>query len=255
MTLRIVEIPCLRDNYAYLVHLEGRRETVIIDPSEAKPVAQTISDLDLELVAILNTHHHWDHIGGNEALLAQHPDLAVYAHRSDHEKNRVPGQTHDVDEGVAFNAAGLTFDVLHIPGHTMGAVAYIVDDAVFTGDTLFVAGCGRLFEGTAAMMNDSLNGKLAKLPPDTRVFCGHEYTVNNLKFALTVEPDNSAIRNKLRWAEERRAANQATVPSTIAEELTFNPFMRVSQAAVADKYDCSDPVDVMAAVRSAKDSF
>jgi hydroxyacylglutathione hydrolase len=253
VNLRIIEVPCLRDNYAYLVARARSREAVVIDPSEAEPVEQALSEAHLELVAILNTHHHWDHVGGNDALVDRRPELAVYAHVSDRE--RVPRQTQAVVHEEPFDVASMRFRPLHVPGHTLGGVTYVVEDAAFTGDTLFVAGCGRLFEGTPAMMHESLSGKLALLPPDTRIFCGHEYTAANLRFAATVEPDNQAVRDKLAWAEERSKEGKPTVPSTVREELVTNPFLRCGEASVASRYGGGSPVDVLAAVRRAKDDF
>jgi hydroxyacylglutathione hydrolase len=256
MTLRVLPVACLRDNYAYLVGMADSHTVVVIDPSEAEPVQRALAEHGLSLAAILNTHHHWDHVGGNEALLAANPSLPVFAHRSDHEKQRVTGQTHDVDHEKTFEVAGLSVHPLHVPGHTTGAVAYCIEDAVFTGDTLFVAGCGRLFEGTPAMMHDSLNARLAALPGDTKVYCGHEYTTSNLRFAATVEPDNTRVQDKLRWAEAQGEAGTPTVPSTMAEELATNPFMRVSVGSVSSRYgDPADPVSVLAAVREAKNNF
>jgi hydroxyacylglutathione hydrolase len=255
MTLSIVEIPCLRDNYAYLVAPEGATQVVVIDPSEAEPVEAALAERGLELVAILNTHHHWDHIGGNEALCARRKGLPVYAHVSDRDKDRVPHQTHAVEHGKAFEVAGMRFIPLHVPGHTLGAVTYWVEDAAFTGDTLFIAGCGRLFEGTPAMMYESLCVKLGELPSGTRVFPGHEYTANNLRFAATIEPDNQAIADKLAWAQAQRAAGKPTVPSTMGEERATNPFLRVAEPAVAARYGDGSPIEVLAAVRAAKDRF
>ena len=255
MTLSIVEIPCLRDNYAYLVAPEGASQVVVIDPSEAKPVEAALAERGLELMAILNTHHHWDHIGGNVELCARREGLPVYAHVSDREQDRVPQQTHSVEHGKAFEVARMRFMPLHVPGHTLGAVTYWVEDAAFTGDTLFIAGCGRLFEGTPAMMYESLCVTLGELPPETRVFCGHEYTAQNLRFAATVEPDNEVIAKKLAWAQAQRAAGKPTVPSTMGEERDTNPFLRVAEPSVAARYGGGSPVDVLAAVRAAKDRF
>ena len=215
MSSQVVAVPCLRDNYAYIVHRSDSRQAVVIDPSEAAPVRQQLQQRGLELVAILNTHHHWDHVGGNEEL-RQPEGLPVYAHQSDMDEQRVPGQTHALTHEQRFEVAGLSFGVLHVPGHTLGAVSYCLDDMVFTGDTLFIAGCGRLFEGTPEMMHRSLTGTLAQLPPDTKVYCGHEYTAANLRFAATVEPGNAAVRDKLAWATAQGEKQQPTIPSTIA---------------------------------------
>jgi hydroxyacylglutathione hydrolase len=251
--MRVIPVPCLSDNYAYLVARDGSDEAIVIDPSESEPVIAALDREKLRLVAIVNTHHHPDHVGGNEGLRARYGALPVYAHGSD--EGRVPAQTEHVEEGKRFTVAGLELDPLHVPGHTTGAVAYVIDGAVFTGDTLFVAGCGRLFEGTPAMMHHSLSDKLGRLPADTRVYCGHEYTVSNLRFAVHAEPDNQAARDKLTRAQSTRERGEPTVPSTIGEELATNPFLRSESPSIAAKFPGATPVDVFAAVRKAKDTF
>lgn len=251
--MRVVPIPCLSDNYAYLVAAEGSSEALVVDPSEAEPVLAALEREGLTLVAILATHHHFDHVGGIEALRAKLGPLPVYAHTSD--EGRVPAQTEHVEEGRAFRVAGLDFTALHVPGHTTGALAYCAQDAVFTGDTLFVAGCGRLFEGTPAMMHDSLSGKLARLPPSTRVYCGHEYTVSNLRFAVHAEPENAAAAAKLERAKATRERGEPTVPSTIADELATNPFLRVHEPTLRAHFAGASDAEVFASVRAAKDNF
>ena len=251
--MRVLPVPCLDDNYAYLVAPEGAADAVVIDPSEPAPVLAALAREGLRLVAILATHHHHDHVGGIAGLCAALGPLPVYAHASD--VGRVPEQTERVEEGQAFTIAGLTFHPLHVPGHTTGAVAYHVEDAVFTGDTLFVAGCGRLFEGTAAMMHASLSGKLAQLPAATRVYCGHEYTASNLRFARYAEPDNAAAEAALARANEKRARGEPTVPSTIGDELATNPFLRCDGAAIRARFPGATAAEVFAAVRKAKDTF
>ncbi|MBN4059104.1 hydroxyacylglutathione hydrolase [Endomicrobium sp. AH-315-J14] len=253
MGLNVIPIPCLQDNYAYLVSATDAAVAVVIDPSEAQPVQKALEENGLTLGAILNTHHHWDHVGGNEALLKDDPTLPVYAHGSDSE--RVPGFTVGLSHEEHFEVVGLKLQALHVPGHTTGAVAYCVEDAVFTGDTLFIAGCGRLFEGTPAHMYVSLNEILGALPDATRVYCGHEYTAQSLRFAKTVEPNNNAIAKKLAWAEKYGAEGKVTVPSTIADEKATNPFMRCAEASVIERHPGATPAEVLAAVRLAKDSF
>ena len=213
-------VPCLKDNYAYLV-IDGGRAAVV-DPGDAAPVEEALVREGVQLAAIWLTHHHWDHVGGVHALAEARPGLEVVAHV--HDRGRAAGATRFVDEGDHVELGALRARILHNPGHTLGAISYVVGGAVFTGDTLFGAGCGRLFEGTAEQMFASL-AKLAALPPETRVYFGHEYTAANLRFAAAAEPDNTAVT--------ARAAALATpsTPSTIADELATNPFVRAKDAA------------------------
>lgn len=251
--MRVLPVPCLSDNYAYLVVRDGSDQAVVVDPSESAPVIAALEGGGLRLAAIVDTHHHHDHVGGNEGLRDRFGDVPVYAHASD--RGRVPAQTVDVEEGKSFTIDGLEWRPLHVPGHTTGAVAYCVEDAVFTGDTLFVAGCGRLFEGTPAMMHASLCDKLARLPEQTRVFCGHEYTLSNLRFAVHAEPDNRAAAAKLEAAQAKRGRGEPTVPSTIGEERETNPFLRCDRASLRDRFPGASVVETFAAVRAAKDTF
>ena len=249
----VVPIPQLQDNYAYLIIDRGSGEAAIVDCAEAAPVLEEVRKQGVRLTSVLATHHHYDHVGGNEGLLEKFGKMPVFAHVSD--VGRVPAQTERVEEGKDVSVAGLVFRPLHVPGHTLGAVSYFGQGAVFTGDTLFVAGCGRLFEGSPAQMHESLSGKLGKLPPETRVYCGHEYTVSNLRFAATVEPESAAIREKLEAAQAARGRGEPTIPSTIGDELAVNPFMRCGEASVRARFPGETPVEVLAAVRKAKDSF
>ncbi|GMV16350.1 MAG: hydroxyacylglutathione hydrolase [Polyangiaceae bacterium] len=256
--MRVIIVPCLQDNYAYLIHAEGSRRALVVDPSEAEPVRGALDAHGLELAGILNTHHHWDHTGGNEELCQAFGELPVYGHGSD--AGRIPLLSSKLTHGESFEAAGLAFRALHVPGHTSGAVAYVTGDAVFTGDTLFAAGCGRLFEGTPAQMYESLNEKLGALPDETRVYCGHEYTASNLRFAAHVEPSNADVRAKAERVAVLRERGEPSVPSTIGEERRTNPFMRCEseeiQKSVAERLSgAASPIEVLAAIRAAKDSF
>lgn len=258
--MRIIPIPVLADNYAYLLIDEATNEAGVVDPSEAGPVAEAVKREGVKFAAIINTHHHWDHVGGNEELVKEFPGLKVYGHKRD--KDRTPAITNLVDEGDTIQIGKLTARFLFIPCHTNGHVAlhFPQEKAVFTGDTLFIAGCGRLFEGTAADMHNNMV-KLMSLPDDTRIYCGHEYTVKNLQFALTLEPQNDKIRSKLQWAQDLRARKAPTVPSTVAEEKEINPFVRVSnaelQANVKKQFPeiTLDAVSVLAKTRQLKDNF
>jgi hydroxyacylglutathione hydrolase len=254
----ITPVPCLKDNYAYLIHAKGSAAAAVVDPSEAEPVLRALEQHRLRLTAILNTHHHHDHVGGNAELAATVAGVPIFGHTSDRE--RIPGQNQFVEHGQQIEAAGLRAHVLHVPGHTRGAVAYVFDAAVFTGDTMFAAGCGRLFEGTPAQMYESLNVKLGALPDDTRVYCGHEYTAANLRFAVTVEPGNQAMHAKAARVADQRTRGVPTVPSTMGDEHATNPFMRCTSpeiiASVAARLaGDTSPVAVLAAVRAAKDAF
>jgi len=256
--VEVAIIPCFKDNYAYLLTAPGTRTAVVVDASEEQPVVAALEARGLTLGAILATHHHADHVDGNRGLVARFPGIPVYG--SAHDRGRIPEQTHFVGEEDIVQVHGLTFRCLLVAGHTLGAVAYYGHGAVFTGDTLFAAGCGRLFEGTPAMMNDSLNVKLASLPPDTRVYCGHEYTASNLRFAAHVEPGNTAVTEKAARVARLREEGKPSVPSTLAEERATNPFMRVNAPAVIAHVEArlagkKTPDAVLAAIRAEKDSF
>lgn len=258
--MRVIPVPCLKDNYAYLVVDDATGQAAVVDPSEAPPVLQAAQRAGARLAAVWNTHHHWDHTGGNKALLQALPGLPVYAFAGD--KGRVEGQTVFLRHGETFRFGGLTVRALHNPGHTTGAVSYVVEDAVFTGDTMFAAGCGRLFEGTAEDMYRSLCQIIGGLPETTRVFFGHEYTENNLRFAVHVEPDNAAAQDRYRKVQAARRAGQFTTPSTLKEEWATNPFMRCATSATLQalarreepSHDGS-PAAVLAVVRRLKDRF
>lgn len=254
MTVHV--LPALKDNYMYLLEDKASREAAIVDPVDPKKVVSAVKSSGVNLTTVLTTHHHWDHAGGNEQLVSLVPGLKVCGN-----DGRIGALNHTVKHNQELQVGGLTVRCLETPCHTSGHICYYVtsqDQAskvVFTGDTLFVGGCGKFFEGTAQQMYHALCEVLSSLPPDTRMFCGHEYTVSNLKYAQHVEPDNKAIADKIEWSKARRAQDIPTVPSSIQQEMTFNPFMRVKEESVKVHSQKSDPVEVMDFLREEKNNF
>lgn len=247
----IVTVPCLADNYAYLIHRGD--ETAVIDPAEADPVEAALKARGWRLTHILNTHHHWDHSGGNRALKAAHGATVIGASE---DLTRIPDADTGVSEASGWQLGGLPVQVLEVPAHTSGAIAYRFGDALFTGDTLFVMGCGRLFEGDAATMLKSLN-KLAALPDATAVYCGHEYTLTNARFAASLEPGNTVLMERLKAVEDAAAKSRPTVPSTIGLEKATNPFLRTRSAEIRAHIGMvdADDIAVFAEIRRRKDNF
>jgi hydroxyacylglutathione hydrolase len=247
--MRIVSVPCLKDNFAYLV-IDDDGRCAVVDPGEAAPVEAALAREDARLAAVWATHHHPDHVGGIGELVARHSGVEVVTGVQDAAKT--PHVTHRVDDGDEVALGSLRARCIHNPGHTLGAITFVVDGCAFTGDTLFGGGCGRLFEGDAAMMHASLM-RLAALAPDTRVYFGHEYTAANLRFAAAVEPDNPAV------AGRAQALATPSTPSAIADERATNPFLRAAEpaviAAARARGAAGDPVSVFAAIRSWKDGF
>ncbi|XP_062388137.1 hydroxyacylglutathione hydrolase, mitochondrial isoform X1 [Sardina pilchardus] len=255
--MKIELLPALSDNYMYLLIDEDTKEAAIVDPVEPVKVVEAVKKHGVKLKTVMTTHHHWDHAGGNEKMVKLVPGLTVYGG-----DDRVGALTKKVKHDNTFKVGSLNVKCLFTPCHTTGHICFFVTKdgsteppAVFTGDTLFVAGCGKFFEGTAEQMYKALIEVLGQLPPETRVFCGHEYTVNNLKFARHVEPDNEVIRKKLAWAKEKCSNGEPTIPSTLADEFSFNPFMRVREKSVQDHAKTSDPIDTMQSIRKEKDNF
>jgi len=253
--IQVVPIPAFKDNYIWA--LTNGRDAAIVDPGDARPVLDYLARERLRLVAILATHHHPDHVGGVEEL-RRHHDVPVYGPRNE----PIPTLTHPVAGGdrVAIPALGAEFEVFDVPGHTRAHIAYYGSKLLFCGDTLFACGCGRVFEGTPAQLHASLQ-TLAALPEDTLVYCAHEYTLANIRFARAVEPGNGALAERERTDTRTREEKRPTVPSTIGREKATNPFLRCAQpevAQAASRYRgaaIEDPVDVFAAIREWKNTF
>jgi hydroxyacylglutathione hydrolase len=253
--LNIHIVPCLKDNYAYLIHEPVTKTVAVVDPSEAAPITTALEKHGLKLTHILNTHHHFDHTGGNLELKAK-TGARIIGPKADAE--RIPGIDTGVAEGELLAVGVKIVRIFDIPAHTRGHIAFWfeADKCVFTGDTMFAMGCGRLFEGTPAQMWASLS-KLAKLPPDTRVFCGHEYTQANGRFALTLEPNNEALKKRMFEVDNLRKQGMPTIPSTIGIERDTNPFLRPSSPDIRKSLamEGADDVEVFAEIRRRKDEF
>jgi hydroxyacylglutathione hydrolase len=253
--LEIVRVPALTDNYLWLVREPESGSVAAVDPAEAAPIQRALAERNWRLTHILNTHHHGDHVGGNEALKAA-TGCTIVGPRAD--RARIPGIDIEVGEGDRYRFGAASAEVFDVPGHTRGHIAYWFadSDALFCGDTLFLMGCGRLFEGTPAQMWSSL-GKLKRLPGTARIYCAHEYTQSNARFALTVDGGNAALVSRAQAVADARARGEPTVPGTLAEELATNPFLRADrpELAAAVGLPPGDPVAVFAAVRRAKDQF
>lgn len=256
----VLPIPAFTDNYIWAIVRDN--VAAVVDPGEAEPVQRFLAQRGLQLRAILLTHHHGDHVGG-VLELSRNADITVYgpAHET------LPRCDVPLVEGDRVKIAELDLDmtVLDVPGHTAGHIAYVgraggTPDVLFCGDTLFAGGCGRLFEGTPAQMHDSL-GKFSRLPPDTKIFCAHEYTLANLRWALAVDPDNRALQQWYQQAQQLREQGKPTLPSFIGQERATNPFLRTQQVEVAKaasqwaEHSLSTPVEVFAALRKWKNEF
>jgi hydroxyacylglutathione hydrolase len=255
MTLDIQLLPLLTDNYAYLLRDAATGTVGVVDPSEAAPVLARLKQLGWTLNYIINTHHHPDHSGGNLELKAVTGAKVVGPFN---DQARIPGIDIALKDGETFAFGQSIGTAIDIPGHTAGHMAlwFAADKAVFSGDTLFALGCGRMFEGNAPMMWASL-GRLRQLPPDTRVYCGHEYTQSNARFALSVDPDNAILRTRSAEIDRLRAEGKPTIPSTLAEEALTNPFLRADDADLARRLGLAGapPSEVFGHLRAAKDNF
>ncbi|MET3106155.1 hydroxyacylglutathione hydrolase [Oxalobacteraceae bacterium GrIS 2.11] len=260
--IHIQQIPAFEDNYLWLIH--DSQNAIIVDPGDAVPVQAYLNHHNLKLCAILITHHHEDHIGGVAELLKQSPTpIPVFGPQSD--LARIPTITQGLQDGssITIEELGLQFQILEVPGHTRSHIAYYCSElaSLFCGDTLFAGGCGRLFEGTPEQMLTSLN-KIAALPSATRIYCAHEYTLSNLRFAVEVEPGNAQLAERYRQVGLERAQGISTVPSQLITELQTNPFMRSGSPDIIHTLQSqhklgseTDPVSVFTATREWKNNF
>lgn len=256
--MKVIVVPCLHDNYSYVIFDEHNCAAAVVDPSEAWPVLRELEKRQLSLEAVLCTHHHADHIGGLDDILEELGSVRVIGFAGDH--SRIPLLNELLTDGEEFTVCGVSGVMLHTPGHTTGGVVYHLENHLFTGDTLFCGGCGRLFEGTAAEMLASLE-RIMSCDPATLIYCGHEYTEVNLAFARQIEPDNNKIAERLARVQSERSRGLPSVPSLLAEELKTNPFLRcrepafIRQVAANQAIKDEGPVALFGYVRGLRNSF
>lgn len=257
----VLPLPMAVDNYGWLIVTDAqgsaKPDAIVVDPTLAAPVLTALKRHDVRLRAIWATHHHNDHIAGIPDVVAAQPEpIEVWGSEHDSAAGRIKGQTHALRHNQALACAGLAVRVLCVPGHTLGAIALHVPalGALFTGDTLFAGGCGRLFEGDGPMLWQSLQ-LLRGLPGATKIYCGHEYTVKNLKFALSLEPESSQIRAALTLAQADRASGRPTVPTTLAHEKRTNPFLRADDPRMLQQLACTDATSAFVQLRQRRDGF
>lgn len=253
--LEVHMFPCLSDNYGYLLHDADADQTACVDTPEVGPIVRALDERGWQLTHIFNTHHHWDHAGGNLEIKSQ-TGCTIVGPRAD--AQRIPGIDIEVGEDDHFFFGEHRMEVHDTPGHTRGHIVYHIpgQKLAFTGDTLFAMGCGRLFEGSPEQMWSSLQ-KIMSLPDDTRIYCGHEYTQNNARFALTVDPDNDELKQRAEKVNRQRAAGKPTLPALLSEEKATNPFLRPDDAGIRHTLEMENArsVEVFARVRALKDRF
>lgn len=257
--MKIEIIPCHYDNFSYLLICQETGKAAIVDPAEYYPISQAVRKMGVELVTIYCTHHHADHIGGLADFCEEYPDLEVAGFKED--VARIPGLTHLLEDGEVVQFGNISGSVMHTPGHTSGEICFLFGDHLFTGDTLFGAGCGRLFEGSPEQMYNSLHSLTDGLDDAVKVYFGHEYTVANLRFAEFIEPDNQLVADRLKETQAVLENGSSTTPSTIGLERQTNPFLRSNIESVrtrlAEKLliEATDPISVFTAIRKLKDSY
>ncbi|OQS04704.1 hydroxyacylglutathione hydrolase [Thraustotheca clavata] len=270
--LRVRLVPMFQDNYGYLVVDEANQHVLAIDPAQPESIVpvlkEELASNNREMLGVLTTHGHLDHCGGNEALVKEFPGITVAGPHNE----AIPAMNKPLKGGEEFKLGAMEIQALAVPCHTKGHLAYVITGdpqtppLLFPGDTLFVAGCGKFFEGTAEDMYHALYEVILQLPKDTKVYCGHEYiyditqfldkyTMSNLRFALSVDPTNTILREKIAWAKLRRSKKLPTIPSTLREEMQFNPFLRVHEEVIRNAVGGNDPITVLSNLRRKKDSF
>ncbi len=257
--MKIERLPVLQDNYIFLLHHPERQSAAVVDPAVAEPVLRRLQALGAELTTLLITHHHSDHVGGVRELLRQFPNAVVYASEAD--RGRIPAQQVFLQDGDSVTFADRSADVLFVPGHTSGHIAYYFapqnsDESgeLFCGDTLFAGGCGRLFEGTPEQMAQSL-AKIRELPDKTRVWCAHEYTYKNLQFAVTVDPQNAELQRRIEVVQSMRQNHEPTIPTELDLEKQINPFLRWDKPVLLDAMRTQNAIESFAKLRGLKDRF
>ena len=253
--MKIEIVPCLKDNYSYVIIDLKNKKTCVVDPSESRPIINFLEKSNLQLNYILNTHHHYDHVGGNVELKKKY-NAKIIGFEGDHK--RIPGIDIMLKDGEVWKQDNFESKVIHIPGHTLGHICFYFynENNLFTGDTLFSLGCGRIFEGTYEQMFASLE-KIKKLPPETKIYCGHEYTLQNSKFCITYDGENQSLIKKIQEIKEKLTKNKPTIPSTLEEELKNNIFLRSSNDKIKTNLNMhnSSSLATFSKLRDLKDNF